>query len=112
MTTPPPSPPVVSMSRNAIRLRKAGTALHDPILLARAQRRYEWANRADYSHLWFGDGPRTEAGVGSGLVDWRDGGDYNHKAEDWQRFVDTSSYFIQVTLMIVYHTDTKLVPES
>ena len=90
---------------------KAGTAQHDPVLLARAQNRYEWANKKERSDLWFGDGPRTEAGVGSGLVDWRDSGDYNHKAEDWQRFVDTSSYFIQVTLMIVYHTDTKLVPE-
>ena len=89
---------------------KAGTALHDPVLLDRAQKRYEWANKAEYSNLWLGDGKRTEAGVGNGLIDWRDGGNYAHKAEDWQRFVDTSSYFIQVTLMIVYHTDTKFVP--
>ncbi len=90
---------------------KAGTALHDPILLQRAKHRYEWANKTEYSNLWLGVGNQTEAGVGNGLIDWRDGGNYAHKAENWQRFVDTSSYFIQATLMIVYHTDTKFVPQ-
>ena len=90
---------------------KAGMAQHDPVLLERARRRFEWANKANYSGLWLGNGESTEAGVGSGIVDWRDGGDYTHKAEDWQRFVDTSSYFIQVTLMICYNVDTKYVPD-
>ncbi len=90
---------------------KAGTARHDPVLLDRARKRYEWANKTAYSNLWLGDGNAAEAGVGNGLVDWRDAGAYAHKAEDWQRFVDTSAYFIRATLMICYGKDTKFGPE-
>ena len=90
---------------------KAGTARHDPVLLDRARKRYEWANKAACSNLWLGTGSRVEAGVGNGLCDWRDGGNYAHKAEDWQRFVDTSAYFIRATLMICYGKDTKYVPQ-
>jgi len=90
---------------------KVGTALHDPTLLDRARRRYEWANKAEYANLWLGTGSHLEANVGNGLVDWRDADRYAHKAEDWQRFVDTSAYFIGMTLRICYSRDTKLVPE-
>jgi len=90
---------------------KAGTALHDPTLLDRARRRYEWANKTEYANLWLGAGTHLEANIGNGLVDWRDGDHYAHKAEDWQRFVDTSAYFIGMTLRICYGRDTKLVPE-
>ena len=90
---------------------KAGTALHDPTLLDRARRRYEWANKTEYANLWLGANTLLEANVGNGLVDWRDGSNYAHKAEDWQRFVDTSAYFIGMTLRICYGRDTKLVPE-
>jgi len=87
------------------------TALHDPVLLDRARRRFEWANKAEYAGLWLGTGTRLEANVGNGLVDWRDGDNYAHKAENWQRFVDTSAYFIGMTLRVCYGRDTKLVPE-
>ena len=90
---------------------KAGTARHDPVLLDRARKRYEWANKAAYSDLWLGTGSQVEAGVGNGLCDWRDGGKYAHKAENWQRFVDTSAYFIRTTLMICYGKDTTYAPE-
>jgi hypothetical protein len=90
---------------------KAGMARHDPVLLDRARKRYEWADNAAYSNLWLGTGSRVEAGVGNGLCDWRDSGNYPHKAEDWQRFVDTSAYFIRATLQICYGKDTKYVPE-
>ncbi len=90
---------------------KAGTARHDSLLLDRARKRYEWANKAAYSNLWLGTGSAVESGVGNGLCDWRDGENYAHKAEDWQRFVDTSAYFIRTTLMICYGKDTKYVPE-
>ena len=43
---------------------KAGTALHDPVLLARAQKRYEWVNKTNYSNLWFGDGNQSGGGRG------------------------------------------------
>ena len=88
---------------------KAGTALHDPVLMQRARHRFEWVKSAAYSNLWLEN--TSEAGVGGGIADWRDGGNYTHKADDWQRFVDTSSYFIQVTLMICYGHDTTYVPE-
>ena len=87
------------------------TALHDPVLLDRARRRFEWANKSEYAALWLGTGTRLEANVGNGLVDWRDGDNYAHKAENWQRFVDTSAYFIGMTLRVCYGRDTKLVPE-
>lgn len=90
---------------------KSGTALHDPALLDRARRRFEWANKAEYAGLWLGVGTHLEANVGNGLVDWRDSDHYAHKAEDWQRFVDTSAYFIGMTLRVCYGRDIKLVPE-
>ena len=90
---------------------KSGTALHDPVLLDRARRRFEWANKSEYAALWLGAGTHLEANVGNGLVDWRDSDHYAHKAEDWQRFVDTSAYFIGMTLRVCYGRDTKLVPE-
>jgi len=90
---------------------KSGTALHDSVLLDRARRRFEWANKAEYAALWLGAGSHLEANVGNGLVDWRDADRYAHKAEDWQRFVDTSAYFIGMTLRVCYGRDTRLVPE-
>lgn len=76
----------------------------------RADRRYAFANSTSKSNLWFGANGYSEASVPNGLVDWRDSNNYNNKAGDWERFVDTSSYMIQMTLMIIFNEDTTYLP--
>jgi hypothetical protein len=88
------------------RFRVAG----DRVTRERARRRFEWACSPDYSNLWLGATGVVEAGVGNGLVDWRDAGEYRHKAEDWARFVDTSASLIEVALMLGKGIDTRYTP--
>ncbi len=83
----------------------------DAVTLERARRRLQWASGTAYANLWLGAPGSPEAQVSGGLVDWRDGALYPHKAEDWARFVDTSAYFIEAVLMLEYDVDTKYVPE-
>ncbi len=91
----------------------------DKALRARAMKRFAWVNSPDYSNLWFGADNRSEAGVGGGIVDWRLAAQPDNKgttepgrAPDWQRFVDTSAYFIEVTLMAYWDEDTKYTPDE
>ncbi len=77
----------------------------DAEMRARAVRRLRWAALARYSDLWRPQG-------GGGLVDWRDGANQPHTAENWTRFIDTSGYFVQVTLMVQFGQDTRYVPEE
>ena len=86
-------------------------------LRERAMNRFQFANSPDYSNLWFGADNRSEAGVGGGIVDWRDAAQTDNKgaagrAPEWQRFVDTSAYFIEVTLMAFWDKDTKYIPDD
>lgn len=76
----------------------------DAEMRARAVRRLRWAAMGKYSDLWR---PRD----GGGLVDWRDGTNQPRTAENWTRFIDTSGYFVQVTLMVQFGQDTSYVPE-
>ena len=76
----------------------------DAKMRARAVRRLRWAVLDRYSDLW-----RPKAG--GGLVDWRDSANKPHAAEPWTRFIDTSGYFVQVTLMVQFGQDTRYVPE-
>ena len=89
---------------------KAGKALADRTLIERAGNRFEWANRKDRSALWLGVTGESEAGIPNGIVDWRDGADYSHTAPHGDRFVDTSAYFIEATLMICWNEDTSYAP--
>jgi hypothetical protein len=82
----------------------------DALTLDRARKRFEWARSATYSNLWLGCSGTQEANVPNGLVDWRDATNYTHKADNWARFVDTSAYFIEVTLMLEYNVDTRYIP--
>jgi hypothetical protein len=84
----------------------------DRVTLERARRRFEWARSTSYSNLWLGADGRAEGDVPDGIVDWRDSTRYARKAEDWNRFVDTSAYFIQVLLMLHYGVDTRYVPDE
>ncbi|MFH1497024.1 MAG: hypothetical protein ABII82_04280 [Verrucomicrobiota bacterium] len=76
----------------------------------RAANRLSFADSTSRSNLWLGNFSTTEAGVPNGIVDWRDQTNYNVVAPTWQRFADTSAYFIQVVLMIIYGTDTTYQP--
>lgn len=89
---------------------RAGRALHAKELADRAGLRFEWANRKDRSGLWLGATGQSEAWVSNGVVDWRDSTNYAHCAPLGDRFVDTSAYFIEVTLMICWNKDTLLTP--
>ena len=96
---------------------KYAHATGDKTLRARAMNRFAWANSPDGSNLWFGADGRSEAGVGGGIVDWRlatqtDNKSAEGRAPDWQRFVDTSAYFIEVTLMAYWDKDTKYTPSD
>lgn len=91
---------------------KYAQATGDKELKARAQRRLAWATQPQYSALWFGASGKIESSVPDGVAEWRDAGQYAHHAEDWDRFVDTSAYLIEVTLMVCFDTDTKYVPAS
>ena len=91
----------------------------DKAVRERAMRRFAFANSPDYSNLWFGADGRSEAGVAGGIVDWRLAAQTDNKgttepgrAPDWQRFVDTSAYFIEVTLMAYWDVDTKYTPDE
>ncbi len=77
----------------------------------RAIKRYQWAASKDYSDLWLGANGVVESGVPNGVMDWRDSDNRANTAGQWERFVDTSAYFIEVTLMVNYNTDTKYVPD-
>jgi hypothetical protein len=89
---------------------KHGKKAGDPVALERARRRLQWAAGKSFSNLWLGVNGIVEAEVPAGLVDWRDSTNYQHKADDWARFVDTSAYFIEALLMLYYGVDTKYVP--
>lgn len=82
----------------------------DTTTAERAWKRFQWAFSTSYSNLWLGAAGTTEANVGNGLMDWRDATNYSTKAGDWERFVDTSAYFIEALLMLEYGVDTKYVP--
>lgn len=84
---------------------------HDAALKTRFEGRYEWAASPTRSHLWFGADGRQEAGVPNGLVDWRDAAHPGQTAPPSLRFIDTSAYFIETTLMKYWNKDTKYVPE-
>lgn len=84
---------------------KYASKTSDAEMRARAVRRLRWAAVDRYSDLWR---PKD----GGGLVDWRDGANQPHTAEDWTRFIDTSGYFVQVTLMVQFGQDTRYVPEA
>jgi hypothetical protein len=90
---------------------KYAHATGDTVTRERARRRLEWARSPSYSNLWLGANRSIEADVPNGLVDWRDATQYQNKAQDWERFVDTSAYFIEVVLMLEYGVDTKYVPD-
>ncbi len=77
----------------------------------RAIKRYQWASSKSGSNLWLGANGVIEANVPNGIVDWRDSTHRDNTAGNWERFVDTSAYFIEVTLMTAYNTDTKYVPD-
>ena len=89
----------------------------DKTLRERAMNRFQFANSPQYSDLWLGADNRSEAGVAGGIVDWREAAQTDNKgatgrAPDWQRFVDTSAYFIEVTLMAFWDKDTKYIPDD
>jgi hypothetical protein len=89
---------------------KYGHKTGDAVMLDRARQRLEWARSPTCSNLWLGSTGLVEANVPNGVVDWRDSTDYSHKADNWERFVDTSANFIEVVLMLEDGVDTKLVP--
>ncbi|MBC8136937.1 MAG: hypothetical protein H8F28_13725 [Fibrella sp.] len=99
----------------------------------RANRRFRWANTGDATggNLWYGGGswnPFTgvwtagqwtygvsfpsegDHGISNGIIDWRDADNYNRAADEWNRFIDTSAYFIEVTLMNIWRQDTRYTP--
>lgn len=82
----------------------------DTAYRTRAANRLMFADGTNYSNLWMGANGQSEAGVPNGIVDWRSALDYNTKASDWARFADTSAYFIEVVLMIIFDTDTTYQP--
>lgn len=91
---------------------KYGQARGNATVRDRAMKRYQFANSATYANLWFGTDGRTEAGVGGGICDWRVATNYATKAQDWERYIDTSAYFIEVTLMAFWNKDTRYTPGS
>ncbi|MBN1696782.1 MAG: hypothetical protein JW881_04655 [Spirochaetales bacterium] len=90
---------------------KHGNATGGPRYTERAARRFRFGYDKKYSNLWFGSDGRNEAGVGNGIVDWRNENDYEKTAGSWERYIDTSSYFIQVIVMLWYGIDTRYVPD-
>lgn len=79
-------------------------------LANRAALRYQWAYGTAYSDLWFGATGQTESGVANGILDWRDATSYSSTPATWQRFIDTSAYFIEVSLMLDSGVDTTYTP--
>jgi len=84
----------------------------DATVKDRAIHRLIWASEPQYSNLWLGDSSAAEANVPSGIVDWRDANNYQNTAAGWSRFVDTSSFMIEATLMVCFDRDTKYVPDE
>lgn len=82
----------------------------DTAYRSRAANRLAFADSTARSNLWLGSNGGIEAGVPNGIVDWRSALDYNAKAGNWARFADTSAYFIEVVLMVVFDTDTTYQP--
>lgn len=89
---------------------RTGKVRNEPNLISRANRRFQFA-KSNTAKLWFGVTGETEADVPNGIVDWRDANDRSNVAPFFARFVDTSSYMIQVTLMSVFQRDTIYVPD-
>lgn len=89
---------------------KSGHATGDKELMARARHRLEWATSPQYAGLWLGATGESEAGVPNGVVDWRDSQNRPHAAAQWVRFVDTSAYLIETTLMVCFDKDTNYLP--
>ena len=84
----------------------------DSVALDRARKRLQWAATTNYSRLWFGSTGSTEANVPNGIEDWRNSTNYSNAAATWQRFCDTSAYFIEAVLMVYYGVNTKYIPNS
>jgi hypothetical protein len=89
---------------------KYGNATNNSTYKDRAAKRFQFANSTSYSNLWWGATGQTESGVGNGIVDWRSQDNYNTTANQWDRFVDTSAYFIEVCAMVMYNVDTSYTP--
>lgn len=76
----------------------------------RAEQRFTFARSTARSNLWMGARAGwTEAGVANGITDWRDA-NTKVSAPTWQRFADTSAYFIQVLIMVTYDEDCTVQP--
>lgn len=89
---------------------RIGKTSNNETIKQRANHRYAFANNKSYSNLWFGASGESEAGIPNGIVDWRDGNDQTRTAAKHERFIDTSSYLIQVTLMVFFDRDTVYLP--
>ncbi|MBP7934222.1 MAG: hypothetical protein KA354_06190 [Phycisphaerae bacterium] len=79
--------------------------------LQRAWWRFLWVADSARSGLWFGVTGEREAGVGNGIVDWRRVDDRTQSAQGYERFLDTSAYFIEVVLMLYHGIDTSYMPD-
>jgi len=90
---------------------KYAKSTSNQVVLQRACNRLMWAARPQYSNLWLGESKTASDGVPSGIIDWRDANNYQNSAANWARFVDTSSYMIEATLMVCFDRDTKYVPD-
>jgi hypothetical protein len=90
---------------------KYANRIGDAVVKKRFEQRYAWAASPQRSDLWFGVDGRQEAGVPNGFVDWRDAANPTRRAAPGERFVDTSAYFLEATLMKYWNLDTKYVPE-
>lgn len=88
---------------------RTGKARNKSFMVTRAERRFAFANNK--SNLWLGEGSTKEANVPNGIVDWRNAKNYSQKADNYLRFVDTSSYMIQVNNMIFFNRDTRYTPQ-
>lgn len=80
----------------------------------RARARFYWVARS--SGL---TNAVTEARVAGGILDWRQNSALSAQtpkgsktAAPWERFIDTSAYFIEVARMLWQDQDTKYIPEN
>lgn len=83
----------------------------DAEALQRAWRRLVWVADPTYSGLWYGATGAQEAGVGNGIVDWRMENDRSQSADGYERFLDTSAYFLEVLSMLYYGADSPYIPQ-
>ena len=65
----------------------------------RALNRFIWGTSKNYANLWWKRNRLKESTFSNGFQDWRDGDDLT-PAETWARFCDTSSYYIQLLLLL------------